>query len=94
MTHNYVLVEAAALTHRKLGGTASRELVTTLVLPIELVWVDENVHRASVSAYLAGIRGRASLVDWVSFEVMRRHGVKTAFAFDRDFAAAGFELIP
>jgi uncharacterized protein len=31
-----------------------------------------------------------SFVDAASFEAMRRHGVDEAFAFDGDFAAAGF----
>jgi predicted nucleic acid-binding protein len=30
----------------------------------------------------------------VSFEVMRREGLDAAFAFDADFAAAGFQTIP
>jgi len=30
----------------------------------------------------------------VSFEVMRRHALETAFAFDRDFANQGFQTIP
>jgi predicted nucleic acid-binding protein len=28
----------------------------------------------------------------VSFLVMQLHGIQTAFAFDGDFAAAGFDL--
>jgi predicted nucleic acid-binding protein len=35
-----------------------------------------------------------SFFDWVSFEVMRRRGISTAFAFDSDSAAQGFALIP
>ena len=31
-----------------------------------------------------------SLIDAVSFEVMRRHKLTHAFAFDRHFAIAGF----
>jgi predicted nucleic acid-binding protein len=34
-----------------------------------------------------------SLIDLVSFEVMRRSRVTHAFAFDRHFAIAGFELL-
>lgn len=33
-------------------------------------------------------------VDLVSFEVMRRLGIDEAFAFDDDFAAAGFRVLP
>jgi len=31
---------------------------------------------------------------WTSFEIMRRRGIGTAFAFDDDFARQGFELVP
>lgn len=34
-----------------------------------------------------------TLVDAVSFEVMTREGVPTAFAFDHHFEVAGFELL-
>lgn len=37
---------------------------------------------------------RFSLVDAVSFEVMRREKVTRAFAFDHHFEVAGFELLP
>jgi predicted nucleic acid-binding protein len=33
-------------------------------------------------------------VDRVSFELMRHRGIKLAFAFDRDFQAAGFSTLP
>jgi hypothetical protein len=36
---------------------------------------------------------RFSLVDAVSFEVMRRENVTSAFAFDHHFEVAGFELL-
>jgi len=36
---------------------------------------------------------RFSLVDAVSFEVMRRENVTMAFAFDHHFEVAGFELL-
>ena len=34
-----------------------------------------------------------SLVDGVSFEVMRERGIERAFAFDRDFVHAGFAVL-
>jgi uncharacterized protein len=65
-----------------------------LLPPIEIVFVDEELHRSAVTAFLAAIRRAVSLVDWVSFEVMRRRAIDTAFAFDRDFAVEGFKTIP
>jgi uncharacterized protein len=35
-----------------------------------------------------------SLVDAVSFAAMRQRGISTAFAFDRHFRTAGFDLVP
>ena len=55
--------------------------------------MDPKLHEAAVSAFLAA-RGALSLVDCVSFEVMRRLAIPTAFAFDRDFERAGFRTLP
>jgi predicted nucleic acid-binding protein len=35
-----------------------------------------------------------SLTDCVSFEVIRQHGIRRAFAFDTHFTEHGFEMIP
>jgi len=40
---------------------------------------------------LTAARRQLSLVDCISFEVMRRRGIKTAFTFDDHFAEQGFE---
>ncbi len=47
-----------------------------------------------MSAWLVRFQDQPfSLVDAVSFEVMRAEGVRSAFAFDRHFEIAGFELL-
>lgn len=48
----------------------------------------------SVGAHLKSLRRRSSLVDHVSFELMRRLDLRTALALDADFAREGFELFP
>jgi uncharacterized protein len=88
------VLEATALVHRRLGGVATRDLLEELVPTLEMTWVGAELHDRAVSALLGAARRRVSLVDWVSFEVMRRHGIEQAFAFDRDFAAQGFETVP
>jgi predicted nucleic acid-binding protein len=93
-THNYVVVESAALTQSRLGPAATRDLLDAIVPALDIAWIDEEIHRAATSALLAASRRRTSLVDYISFEVMRRQSIRTAFALDRDFAEAGFELIP
>jgi uncharacterized protein len=94
ITHNYVVLEATALLRRRFGATAVQDLHELLIPVISVVWVDEHLHGAAVSAMLTAIRRDVSLVDWVSFEVMRRLGIETAFAFDRDFRRHGFATIP
>jgi uncharacterized protein len=94
VTHNYVVTESAALVERRLGRRRARQLITDLLAPIEIVWVDESIHGQATSAYLAARSKGPSLVDFASFEVMRRRGIRTALAADRDFADAGFEVVP
>lgn len=93
VTHNYVIVETAAVAQRRSGMTAVARLID-LLTPMEVVWIDEAIHRAAVGALLAAPRRRLSLVDRVSFEVMRDHGIDRAFAFDPDFAQEGFTTLP
>lgn len=94
VTHNYVVVETASLVHKRLGPALVRALLEDLMPAVEMRWVDEELHRAALSAFMAAVRRRTSLVDWVSFEVMRREGIDRAFAFDRDFAVHGFAIVP
>jgi uncharacterized protein len=93
ITHNYVLIEAEALVHRRLGPAVARRLLEDVAPILEIVWVDADLHRHAVTEYLRSLRRRSSLVDHVSFELMRRRGVRSALALDRDFAREGFDLI-
>ena len=91
VTHNYVVIETIALVRRRLGSDVERRLFDDLLPVIRVVWVDAPTHRAAFASYRA--RGRsASLVDHVSFEVMRATGLEVAFTFDTDFEAEGFKL--
>jgi predicted nucleic acid-binding protein len=94
VSHNYVLVETLAVVSRRLGIQAARVFTQDIVPILRLVWVTPEVHEAAASAFLIAGRKELSLVDCVSFEVMRRTGMRTAFAFDRHFRDCGFELVP
>ncbi len=94
LTHSYVLVETTALTHARLGVAAVRALHLDLGPLLDVEWVGEPVHRAAMTALIAAGRRRVSLVDRVSFEVMRAQGVERAFAFDPNFRREGFDLVP
>lgn len=94
VTHNYIVVETVALAQRRLGADGARALVEGLLPVIDLWWVDRPTNEAATSAFLAAVRRRTSLVDWVSFEIMRRAGIERALAFDRDFRTQGFDTVP
>jgi len=93
LSHNYVLVETAAVLARRLGLDAVRVFERDVRPVLDLVWVTREVHEAAVGAHLAARRRALSLVDCVSFEVMRRTGVRSAFAFDPHFREFGCETI-
>jgi len=92
--HNYILVETSALVSRRLGMEAVRVFEQDIIPILHIIWVTKEVHFAAVGAQLIADRGSLSLVDCVSFEVMRRTGVQKAFAFDRHFRDYGYELYP
>jgi uncharacterized protein len=87
------LVEAFALVQHRLGLEAVRTLQEDLLPLVRVHWVSEADHRAGVTALLTANRRQLSLVDCVSFLVMRQLTLKTAFAFDRDFNEQGFETV-
>ena len=90
---NYVLVETFALVQHRLGMTAVRAFQADVYPLLNIEWVDEVTHRAGVAAVLAASRRRLSLVDCVSFEVMRRLGLHRVFCFDAHFAEQGFDIV-
>jgi len=91
---NYVLVETFALVQHRLGMEAVRTLQEDILPMLHVEWVDESTHRAGVTAMLTAARRKLSLVDCISFEVMRQLGIKTAFTFDPHFVEQGFQCIP
>ncbi len=92
-THSYVCLETTALLQRRIGLAAVRALVDDVLPALSVEWVDEQLHRAATSACLAAGHRDVSLVDWTSFELMRRRGITTALAYDDDFTLQGFALV-
>ena len=73
---------------------SSYPLTTDFVPLVAIDWVDEPVHAAGHAALLTANRKELSLVDCVSFELMRRRDVSTALALDADFGDQGFSVVP
>jgi predicted nucleic acid-binding protein len=94
VTTNYVVVETLAVCQRRLGIEAARNLVENVVPLMDIQWVTPEAHWEAVNALLAANRRDLSFVDCVSFEVMRRLGIRRAFALDEHFRERGFEVVP
>jgi uncharacterized protein len=90
VTHNYVLVESAALMQRRLGvGVAlaflrdARDFAT--------MWADEEMHDEAVKLMARRKLSALSLVDALSFLIMRDKRINEFLGFDRHFEDAGFQ---
>jgi predicted nucleic acid-binding protein len=94
LTTNYVLLEVSILLQNRLGPAALRTFHEDITPLLTMDWVGEQQHQAAVGAVLAAARKKLSIVDCVSFESMRQHGVRTVFCFDKHFREQGFDTIP
>ena len=93
-TSNYVIVETVALLQNRIGLEAVRSFTADILPIVTVAWVDEGIHRSAHHALLVAGRRQVSLVDCVSFELMRRLDVDRAFCFDPHFAEQGFTVLP
>lgn len=94
ITSNYVVVETMALLQNRHGITAVRQFVETMLPMCVIEWVDSSTHETAISAVLAsGGKRNPSLVDCVSFEIIRLHKIEAAFVFDRHFEGRSFEMV-
>ena len=91
LTHNYVLLESVALLQARLGHLAASKFAKDSAAFV-VEWVDHDLHASAIREWKKSVKRRLSLVDHVSFLVMKRRNVATAFAFDPDFKTAGFRL--
>ncbi len=94
VTHRYVVVEVAALARRRLGTGGISRIFDQLLPSIDVAPVDDETHAAALATFRASEGAGPSLVDRTSFAFMRARGIETAFAVDRDFRIAGFNVIP
>lgn len=94
VTSNYVLVETSALVQRRHGMNTAVEFFNSHVPLLSVVWIDELTHDHALSAWIDANRNKLSLVDCISFQVMRDQQISRAFTLDRHFREQGFDTIP
>jgi len=94
LASNYVLLETAAVLQHRFGLSAVRDLEEHLVPLLRVAWVSGESHQRALERLLRTNRRELSLVDCSSFEIMDAEGIRDAFAFDSDFAAEGYRVVP
>jgi predicted nucleic acid-binding protein len=93
LTTDYIVAEALSVAQKRLGITAVRAIVNGYLPTMTMIWVTPDDHALGTEALLAAGRRSLSLVDCISFVVMRRLNLANAFAFDKHFVEQGFELL-
>ncbi len=93
VTSNYVVLETTEILQNRIGLDAVRTFDGVMLPPIEVRWVDGPMHNAAMSAVLAAQRRSLSLVDCVSFEVIKETATDYCFTFDPHFSEQGFIIL-
>ncbi len=93
ITHSYILSEFIALAQaRRLPREPVLSFASDILdnPDIEVVWVDEALHRYAMAFLMTRLDKGYSLCDAVSFLLMRRRGVLDALTTDSHFEQEGF----
>jgi uncharacterized protein len=96
LTHSYVLAEFIALAQvRRLDRAAALAFVSELQDNplIQVIWVDELLHRAAIELLHRQLDKTYSLCDAISFLIMHERGLVEALTTDRHFEQAGFRRL-
>lgn len=103
VTSNYVIAELITLLRRQAAWHDFQRLVRQFSDIMREGYVslvnigaryDNPLHESFMHWFDKFPRECLSYADCVSFEIMSRMNLKKAFAFDRHFEKAGFQLIP
>lgn len=94
-TTHHVLDECVTLIGARLEPRHAVRFADRLLTSrvVRIIRTDEQTEQAALHVYERLADPRLSFTDCVSFTVMRALGITTAFAFDRHFQRAGFELL-
>jgi uncharacterized protein len=96
VTSNYVMTEALTMIRRRLGLPQALRFAGAVRegTQVGVFWIESVHHQEAIEMMAAHPDKDWSLTDCSSFVIMRSLGVRDVFAFDRDFAQAGFTLHP
>ena len=89
--HNYIIVESAALLHRRLDQKIAVQFLQDAG-SFTTIWIDEDIQATARKRLEAPNSSQISFVDAISFQVMTRHRLENCLTFDKHFAQEGFTI--
>jgi predicted nucleic acid-binding protein len=92
-TSNYILLETIVILKNRIGLEAVRLFNNDIMPILKIHWIDETLHNLCVNNLIIANRKKVSLVDYTSFEIMRKLNISKVFTFDYHFREIGFEII-
>ena len=93
ITTNYIMLETIIVIKKRFGLEAVSSFNNNIAPFLKIYWIDEEIHRIGVNSLIMVNRKKISLVDYTSFEVMKRLNIEKAFSFDNHFKSFGFKLV-
>ncbi len=96
VTTPHVIADVHALVVRRRGPRSGQHFLDFAFGEgaHHVVYPDPELINAAIDRWIRRFADQDfSLCDAISFEVMRREGVRCALTFDRHFATAGFEIL-
>ena len=85
-------MESAAVLQRRLGLTSALSFLDESKT-FCVHWITPEDHAEAVELLERRGKRYLSLVDCMSFVVMKHYGITTALAYDSDFQAEGFDAL-
>ena len=93
VTSNYVIIETLALLQRHSEMTTLHRFIEDILPAVVVEWIDENLHIVGTNSLIMSGKRGPSMVDCVSFALMRKFSISNVFTFDRYFRAQGFIIL-
>lgn len=95
-TSNHVVDETLTLLARRASYAFAREKAESIFasVALEILYSTREDELEALTLFGKYADQEVSFTDCVSFVLMKRHHVSTAFTFDRHFALAGWRQIP
>ena len=95
ITTNHILEETLTLLARRVGYGFAANLASRVYssVTLDIIYTTREEEEGALPLFRKFADQKVGLTDCISFAVMRRHDISTAFTFDRHFIDAGFKVI-